>query len=318
MINRATLERGNREHEIIATVALIRSPNRPAAVDKLGSLIDHCGSAVELVQLELEDVLFSAPDVDLGVAGVVSDEQVATAANDVREWLDRGLDVRLVLDAHYPWNLHGVFDRPPLVFVKGSLRDTEDRAAIAVVGTRSASAEGLNRAARLARELAEAGFTVSSGLAAGIDTAAHTAALDAQGRTVAVMGTGVDHVYPAANRGLATRIIDSGCALITQFFPHQTPRPWMFPARNVVMSGLSLATVVVEASETSGARLQARVALQHGRAVFMLKSLVENHVWAREFVEDGIDGSRAVVIGSTAEIVDRLDATTWEPLSITA
>jgi DNA processing protein len=318
MINRATLERGNREHEIIATVALIRSPNRPAPVDKLGSLIDHSGSAVELVQLDLEDVLFSAPGVDLGVAGAVSDEQVATAASDVRDWLDRSLDVRFVLDAHYPSNLQGVFDRPPIVFVKGSLRDTEDRTCIAVVGTRTASAEGLNRAGRLARELVEAGFTVSSGLAAGIDAAAHTAALDAHGRTIAVMGTGLDHVYPAANRALAARIVDSGCALITQFFPHQTPRPWMFPARNVVMSGLSLATVVVEASETSGARLQARVALQHGRAVFMLKSLVENHAWAREFVEDGIDGSRAVVIGSTAEIVDRLDATTWEPLRITA
>ena len=108
---------------------------------------------------------------------------------------------------------------------------------------------------------------MSSGLAAGIDTAAHTAALDAHGRTIAVMGTGVDHVYPATNRALAARIVDSGCALVTQFFPQQTPRPWMFPARNVVMSGLSLATVVVEASEASGARLQARVALQHGRAV---------------------------------------------------
>jgi predicted Rossmann fold nucleotide-binding protein DprA/Smf involved in DNA uptake len=78
-------------------------------------------------------------------------------------------------------------------------------------------------------------------------------------RTIAVMGTGLDHVYPAASRPMAARIVDSGCALVTPFFPHQTPRPWTFPARNVVMSGLSLATVVVEASETSGARMQARV-----------------------------------------------------------
>jgi len=318
MITRSSLERGNREHEIIATVALIRDPNRPVAVEKLGSLIDHTGSAVELVQLDLEDVLFSAPEVDLRIAGTVTDEVVAGAAADVTEWLSRGVDVRSVLDAHYPSNLHSVFDRPPLIFVRGSLKEREDRASIAVVGTRKASLEGLARAARLARELVDAGFTITSGLAAGIDAAAHAAALDAGGRTVAVMGTGLDHVYPAANRLLAERIVNDGCALATQFFPHQTPRQWTFPARNIVMSGLSLATVVVEASETSGARMQARIALQHGRAVFMLKSLVENHDWAREFVEEGIDGSRAVVMASTTDIVERFDATNWEPIRISA
>ena len=318
MITRSSLERGNREHELIATVALIRSPSRSVGVERLASLIDQTGSAVELVQLDLEDVLFSAPEVDLRIAGTITDELVGAAAVDVLDWQGRGIDSRSVLDPHYPANLRAVFDRPPLVFVRGSLRALEDRASIAVVGTRKATAEGVARAARLARELVEAGFTVTSGLAAGIDTAAHSAALDADGRTLAVMGTGLDHVYPATNRGLAARIVASGCALVTQFFPHQTPRQWTFPARNVVMSGLSLATVVVEASETSGARLQARVALQHGRAVFMLKSLVDHHAWAREFVEEGIDGSRAVVMASTADIVERFDATRWEPLPVSA
>lgn len=318
MIDRSSLERGNRTHELIATVALIRSPSRPAPVGRLASLIDHTGSAVELARLELEDVLFSTPEADLGVAGSVSDDLVQQATRDVEEWMARGIDVRSVLDAHYPVSLHSIFDRPPLVFVAGSFREAEDRKAIAVVGTRAASTEGRSRAMRLARELVEAGFTVISGLAAGIDTAAHTATLESGGRTLAVMGTGLDHVYPVVNRPLASKIVASGGALITQFFPHQTPRPWMFPARNVVMSGLSLATVVVEAGKTSGARLQARVALQHGRAVFMLKSLVDHHEWARTFVEEGVDGSRAVVVASTDEILERIDATRWEPLSVSA
>lgn len=318
MIDVTSLKRGNRTDELIAIVALIRSPSRPVAVDRLASLIDNSGSAVELLQLKLEDVLFSSPEVDLSVAGTVSPETLAKAAEDVEAWLERGLDVRTVLDPHYPARLHSIFDRPPMVFVKGSWRDGTDWRSVAVVGTRKVSAEGRARASRLSRELVEAGFTIVSGLAAGVDTAAHTACLEAGGRTVAVMGTGLDHVYPASNKDLAARILEAGGALVTQFFPHQSPRPWMFPARNVVMSGLSMATVVVEASETSGAKLQARVALQHGRAVFLLRSLVESHEWARQFVEEGIDGARAIVVGETADIVDRIDAAPQELLRATA
>jgi DNA processing protein len=318
MIDHSSLEPGNRVHEIIATVALIRSPSRPVPVDRLASLIDHSGSAVELVQLALEDVLFSSPGVDLGVAGTIPTDVLAKAAEDVEAWMARSLDVRTVLDPHYPQSLHSIFDRPPLVFVKGSWRDGTDWRSVAVVGTRKASNEGKSRAARLARELVEAGFTVVSGLAAGIDATAHQATLESGGRTVAVMGTGVDHVYPAANRTLADRILQSGGALVTQFFPHQTPRPWMFPARNVVMSGLSLATIVVEASETSGARMQARVALQHGRAVFVLRSLVESHEWARRYVDEGVDGARAVMIRETSDVVDRIDVGPRELIKVSA
>lgn len=314
----SSLKPGTRAHELAAIVALIRSPTRPVPVNRLAALIDHCGSAVELVQLELEDVLFSSPEADLSVAGTVPADVLSVAYDDVESWLGRGLDVRSVLDPSYPSNLHSIFDRPPLVFVTGSWREHADWRSVAVVGTRKASAAGLNRTGRLAKELVAEGFTVASGLAAGIDTAAHSAALEAGGRTFAVMGTGVDHIYPAANRPLAERIVESGGALLTQFFPHQTPRPWMFPARNVVMSGLSMATVVVEASETSGARIQARVALQHGRAVFLLQSLVDSHEWAREFVEEGIDGSHAVVVRETRDVVDRLHISEFEQLQISA
>ena len=271
-------------------------------------MIDHAGSAVELIQLRLEDVLFSSPDADYGFAGVVTPTELEEAVRMVDRWLERGLDVRTVLDAHYPRNLHSIYDRPPLVFVEGKWLDPSDSNSIAVVGTRNASLNGLTRARRLAAELVDSGYTVLSGLAAGIDTAAHESALESNGRTVAVMGTGLDHRYPAQNRELANEIVTKGGALVTQFFPHQTPRRWMFPSRNVVMSGLSLATVVVEAGRTSGAKMQARVALHHGRTVFLLRSLVKSHEWARKYVDIGAYGAIAREVSTPEDIVSRLDA----------
>jgi DNA processing protein len=154
----------------------------------------------------------------------------------------------------------------------------------------------------------EAGFVILSGLAAGIDTAAHTAALASAGSTSAVFGTGLDRIFPSENAELAEQILGAGGALISQFFPSQPPTQWTFPMRNVVMSGLAKATVVIEAGETSGARMQARVALQHGRTVFLLKSLVESHPWAAKYATEGAYGARAIEISSTADIVNRLNA----------
>jgi DNA processing protein len=123
---------------------------------------------------------------------------------------------------------------------------------------------------------------VISGLAAGIDTAAHTATLARGGRTVAVIGTGLARSYPPQNEALQRRIA-SECAVVSQFWPDAPPSRRSFPMRNAVMSGITLATVVVEASETSGARMQARLARAQGRPVFLLASLVERQQWAREY-----------------------------------
>jgi DNA processing protein len=125
---------------------------------------------------------------------------------------------------------------------------------------------------------------VTSGLAAGIDTAAHTAALDANMRTVAVIGTGLDHAYPTQNAALQRTIAARG-AVVSQFWPDAPPERRNFPMRNAVMSGLSLATVVVEALHRSGARIQARIALAHGRPVFLSRRLTDEQPWAREFAQ---------------------------------
>lgn len=311
-----SLQVGNPVDEHAALVALVRS-GVMSPPHRLSPFLDEVGSAVKLVQLSEEDRLFAPERPTHEFIGAVVDGDVETAAGEVKRWQRRGLDFSTVLDATYPEGLRNIFNKPPLLFVEGNWDETSDSMSVAVVGTRSASPKGLARAARLAQELVAAGFTVISGMADGIDTAAHNAAVKADGRTVAVMGTGLDHRYPAANVHLADAILDSGGALLSQFFPEQGPRRWTFPQRNVTMSGLSLATVVVEASATSGARMQARIALQHGRTVFLLQSLVESHEWAEKYVQEGAYGTRAVPIRSTAEIVDRLSMPAVELLAAT-
>jgi DNA processing protein len=307
------LEIGNREHETAATVALLRS-GVVSPPHRLSPFLEELGSAVKLVQLSEEDRMFAPDSPTHDFIGAVVADDIDSALSEVRRWTRRGLDFRTVLDADYPPSLLTIFNNPPLLFVEGQWKEEIDSLSVAVVGTRSASKEGIARARRVSRELVEAGFTVVSGMADGIDTAAHEAALEAHGRTVAVMGTGIDDRYPAANAELAESILSSGGALLSQFFPEQGPRRWTFPQRNVTMSGLTLATVVVEAAATSGARMQARVALQHGRTVFLPRSLIESHDWARTYVDDGVYDTHAIPVETTDDIVSRLHHPTAEPL----
>jgi DNA processing protein len=224
-----------------------------------------------------------------------------------RVWVERMLSefaaqavhVTTVLDDDYPANLRVIYNLPPFLTYRGTLQE-DDARSVAVVGTREATPEGIRQAAHLAGLLTQAGVTVLSGLARGIDTAAHQAALDAGGRTIAVMGTGIRTIYPKENRDLAARIIERG-ALVSQFWPETPPRTDTFPRRNIVTSGLSQGTVVVEASATSGAKMQARLALQHGKRVFLLSSLVSEREWARRYLERG-----AIEVRSVDDIVRQL------------
>lgn len=187
-----------------------------------------------------------------------------------------------VLDPDYPANLRSIWNRPPILFVSGSLEAADDR-AVAVVGSRRASREGINQAERFASRVSEVGYTIFSGLAAGVDAAAHRAALERGARTVAVIGTGLRRQYPKDNAALQQEI-GRRAAVLSQFWPDQPPTKQTFPMRNAVMSGLARATVVIEAGETSGARMQARLAREHGRPVFLLDSLT-NQQWARDAAE---------------------------------
>jgi DNA processing protein len=210
------------------------------------------------------------------------------------------MDVITVLDDDYPLNLRLVHDRPAALFVRGRL-EVDDERSVAVVGTRKPSDDGLRQAQEIARGLSEAGYVVVSGLAEGIDTAAHTATLEAGGRTVAVIGTGLRHAFPKSNAGLQARLGEES-AVISQFWPDQGPRKHTFPMRNAVMSGFACATVVVEAKGNSGARMQARLALEHGRPVFLLRSLL-SYDWAQAYAKR----AGTYVIDDAREVVESLD-----------
>lgn len=205
--------------------------------------------------------------------------------DDELEAADRvGAALVTVLDDSYPANLRLIPNLPPFLFYRGEIAESDAR-SVAVVGTRQPSEEGTRRARRMASALAQRGVTVLSGLARGVDTAAHRAALDAGGRTVAVVGTGITKTYPAENVALAEEIVERG-ALVSQFWPTRAPGRDTFPRRNVVMSGLGQGTVVIEASKTSGAKMQARLALEHGKMVFLVRSLVADQPWAKKYVAE--------------------------------
>jgi DNA processing protein len=169
-------------------------------------------------------------------------------------------------DARYPRLVAELFDPPERLYVRGQA-DILAQAAVAVVGARSCSPYGSQVARQLAHELAAAGLVIVSGLARGIDGEAHRGALEAGGKTVAVLGCGIDRDYPRSHAELARRIREQG-AVVSEYPCGVEPAPWRFPARNRIIAGLSLATVVVEARERSGALITADFALEHGREVF--------------------------------------------------
>lgn len=214
---------------------------------------------------------------------------------------DVGAHLTTVLDRDYPANLRLVPNLPPFLFVRGQITDGDTK-SVAVVGTRKPTDAGIRRAAKMSHLLAAQDVTVVSGLARGIDAVAHRAALAAGGRTVAVLGTGITKCYPGEHSDLAEEIAGSG-ALVSQFWPTRSAAKDTFPRRNVVTSGISQGTVVIEASSTSGAKMQARIALDHGKKVFLIRSLVTAQPWAQGYLERG-----AIEIGDIDEVIAQLAA----------
>jgi DNA processing protein len=215
-------------------------------------------------------------------------------------------------DAEYPVQLRGIPQPPAALWVRGAVA-TEDALAVAIVGSRHATAYGLGVAESLAAELAGRGVTIVSGLARGIDSAAHRGALGAGGRTIAVFGSGVDVIYPPENRRLAASIVERG-AVVSQFEPGTPPLPHHFPERNRVIAGLSLGVVVVEAAERSGSLITAGFAAELGREVMAVpgRATSEQSAGAHRLIQDGaalVTGWRDVV----AQLPARWQACVREP-----
>jgi DNA processing protein len=228
--------------------------------------------------------------------------RIVRAAAELAAWARSGIRLLTVRDAGYPDRLRQVHDRPALLWMAGDETLAGASQAISIVGSRRPSDPGLAAAASFAAAFARAGFAVLSGLAAGIDTAAHRAAVAAGGRTVAVIGTGLEHVYPAENAGLQAELARDH-ALISAFWPQVGPAPERFRRRNAVMSGLGLGTVIVEASVRSGTRVQARAALAHGRPIFLRRELLGQR-WAAELARrPGVH-----VVGTAADVLEIVEA----------
>ncbi len=222
-------------------------------------------------------------------------------------------------DAAYPQLLREIDDPPPVLYVRGQLRP-EDRTAVAVVGTRKASIYGREVTTRLVGDLARHGVTAVSGLARGIDTAAHKTAIDAGGRTIAVLACGLDIVYPAENAALAREVVRHG-ALVSEHPLGVKPESSHFPRRNRIMSGLSLGVLVVEAALDSGSHITVRCALDQNREVFAVPGSIFSpgsqgtHRWIREGAklvtraEDILEELNVAAIGQQLELQATLPAT---------
>jgi DNA processing protein len=270
---------------------------------RLRALLDYFGDL---------EVAWNAPEHDLRQAGL--DRRSLATLRQVRRALDldaemerlerAGVHVLTWDDPDYPRNLREVYNAPPLLYHRGAV-EKRDEWAVAVVGTRRASVYGKEAARMLGRGLAGAGVTVVSGLARGIDTVAHRACLDAGGRTIAVLGCGVDVNYPAQNARLAAEIVERG-ALLSEYALGTRPEARNFPPRNRIISGLTLGTVVVEADLGSGARITADFAAEQGREVFA----VPGSVFARgcrgtnQLIQEG-----AKMVCTVADVLQELNLT---------
>ena len=266
-------------------------------------LIEHFGSAKEAWAAKAGAL------VEAGLSRTLSDRMVEQRPSMQLETLVEQLrlvkaDVVTYLDDTYPVALHNLPDAPAMLYVRGQLSSADEK-ALAVVGTRKATRYGRDAAHFLSSEVAQRGVTIVSGLAQGIDAAAHEGALDGGGRTIAVMGNGIDHFYPRANQDLARRIVEHG-AVISEFPIGTAPQRANFPRRNRIISGLSLAVMVVEAPERSGALITAETALEQGRDVFAVPANIFNNAGkgTNRMIQEG-----ARLISSPEDILDELNMT---------
>ena len=246
------------------TIALLNIPG--IGRGRFDKLVKRFGSPGAVLAASVSE-LTSVPGLSHVTASAIRDDYDGQKARQTAaRIIQLGWTVLFPDLEDYPQPLLQIDDTPPLLFRIGQAALGNDK-LIAIVGTRRASEPGRRFAHRLARGLAEAGITVVSGMAEGIDSAAHKGALDAGGRTIAVWGTPLDRVYPASNRNLADRIKSTG-SIYSEYLPEAEPSPANFPERNRIISGLSEGVVVVEAGEKSGALITARCALEQGRELF--------------------------------------------------
>jgi len=243
---------------------------------RFATLLKHFGSPEGILSAKIS-TLSQVKGIGPQIAQRIVEEKDKVKVDIELEKIEKeGVKILTLDSEEYPINLKSIYDPPPILYIKGKI-EPRDRLAIAMVGSRSATSYGKAVASRLAGELVQAGFTVISGLARGIDVASHCGAINAKGRTIAVLGCGIDVIYPRENKKLFNEIIEHG-AIITEFPFGTPPEKFNFPQRNRIISGLALGTVIVEAHMQSGALITANCALEQNREVFAVPGQVESRL----------------------------------------
>ena len=242
---------------------------------RIARAIERIGAAERIFEASLTEL--ESLGMPASAAQFVFDGRARATAEDeiTRIHAEPGVSFITRDDRDYPERLLEIFDPPAVLWVRGPV-DLLDRPGIAIVGTRSPTVYGSGMAEMLARDLTLRGLVIQSGMARGIDTAAHKGALVAKGRTLAVWGTGIDVIYPKENKKLAEDIIANGGAIVTEYPFGTFPAPQNFPLRNRILSGLSVGVLVIEAGEHSGTRITARCAMEQNRDVFAVPGNVTN------------------------------------------
>jgi DNA processing protein len=251
----------------------------------------------ECTEYELRKIPICTPRV----IEAITDKQCRNGVSGIIEAVDKcNAGIITIKDGIYPDALRNIPDAPAVLYCRGKL--VKDEICIAVVGSRRATSYGLDMAKRLSRELASHGVTIVSGMARGVDSKAHLGALEAGGRTVAVLGCGVDIIYPYENSGLLSRICQSG-AVISEYLPGTQPISYNFPARNRIISGLSQGVTIIEANDKSGSLITAEFALEQGREVFAVPGNINsmNSSGTNRLIKDG-----AKLVTDTGDILEEL------------
>jgi len=285
--------------ELAELRAWLRLSRLELSPKRAGMLLERFGDACSIFAASEHDLL-STGIGEKAAQRILSPEPPGVEQDLVR-LEELGVTLLAIRDPGYPAALKEIYDPPPVLFVRGALIEP-DRFSVAIVGSRRASNYGRAMAERIAADLASRGLTVVSGGARGVDSAAHRGALDAGGRTVCVLGCGVDFAYPPENKALFERIAEGG-ALVSEFPLGATPEPWRFPVRNRIISGIALGVLVCQAPVDSGALITARTAAEQGRDVYALPGNVDDqrNTGCHRLIRDG-----AVLVESAQDILQEL------------
>ncbi len=274
--------------------------------DQFRDIIDRYENLINLFEASKDELLASRlfkPEIVRSFLDQKSKADPEQMLKDLERSETRAIPFSHVL---YPPKLRHIHHPPLVLYMKGKLQPEDFHASIGIVGTRQPTAYGKKLAKDFSRDLARAGATIVSGMAVGIDSLAHWGALEASGKTVAVLASGVDYCYPSANRPLYDKLIEEEVgAVVSEYFPGVKPDKWRFPARNRIVAGMSDGLLVVEAGESSGALITANLAFNQSRAVFAIPGRIDSRM--SKGTNSIISRDMAKLVSSPEEIMDEMN-----------